>query len=178
MLIFKTERLRIKKMGPKDEPLFTELLSDPAIIEPIPQPEWSRQEIALKFESFIRYPGDPLSEEKVIWGVYEQDSTELIGLCALLTNEDKEREIGYRFRKSHWGKGYATELTRHMIRFCFEALELERITADVSITNYRSVKVLEKFMTPLKEFYNARDRCTDRRYVIERENWNTGEQTT
>lgn len=171
MPVFQTERLLVKQMEPKDAPWFTELLSDPAIIDPIPQPEWSGQEIAHKFESFINYSEDPLSEEKVIWGVFEKDATELIGLCALLTNEDRDREIGYRFRKKYWGKGYATELTRHLIDFCFGELHLDRITADVNITNTRSVKVLEKFMTPLEEFYNDRDRCTDLRYVLHRENW-------
>jgi len=158
-------------MNPKDAPWFTELLSDPAIIDPIPQPKWSGQEIAYKFKSFTDYSGDPLSEEKTVWGVYEKNADELIGLCALLTNEDRDREIGYRFRKKYWGKGYATELTRHLIDFCFSELQLDLVTADVDITNTRSVKVLEKFLTPLKEFYNERDRCTDMRYVIQRENW-------
>ena len=102
--------------------------------------------------------------------MFEKGKEELIGLCAFLTNDESQRELGYRFRKKYWGKGYATEVTKNMIDYCFNVLDLELITADVNIENIASVKVLEKFFRPVKEFYNERDQCTDRRYLLRKVN--------
>lgn len=171
MNLFTTDRLEIREMTEDDLELFIELLSAPEIIAPIPQPQWTRAEIKSKFKIFTDYPANPNSKEKVTWGVYEKGEKELIGLCAYLTNDESQRELGYRFRKKFWGKGYGTEMTKHMIEYCFEKLGLYVITADVNIENTGSVRILEKFFTPVKEFYNERDQCTDRRYELKKEHW-------
>jgi ribosomal-protein-alanine N-acetyltransferase len=171
MLVFKTERLEIREMQARDLDYFIELLSAPEIINPIPQPKWNRIEILDRFADFSNYSSDPLSKEKVIWGVYEGAEKELIGLCALLTNDEHQREIGYRFRPKYWGLGYATELTHSLITHCFARLGLSLVTADVNVTNFASVKILEKFFHPVREFRNQRDNCTDRRYLLTVESW-------
>ena len=58
-----------------------------------------------------------------------------------------------------------------MIEYCFNKLGLKTLTADVNTQNIGSVKILDKFFEPVREFYNERDKCTDRRYVLEKENW-------
>ena len=171
MTIFKTERLDVKQMSKEDLNFFIELLSAPEIIEPIPQPKWTEEEILNKFKDFTDSPADPKIKEQVIWGVYEKDKKELIGLCALLTNDENQRKIGYRFRQKYWGIGYGTELTEGIIRYCFDELELKILTADVNTENIRSIKILEKFFEPVREFYNEGDKCSDRRYAIQKENW-------
>ena len=98
---------------------------------------------------------------------------ELIGLCGLLTNDEGERELGYRFRRPFWGKGYGTEVTEAMLNYCFNELEIELMTADVNIDNLASVKILDKFLKPIREFYNEEDDCTDRRYSISKQEWKT-----
>ncbi|MBL7473197.1 GNAT family N-acetyltransferase [Robertkochia sediminum] len=171
MLLFKTERLEIREMKESDLELFIELLSDPRVIDPIPQPRWTEEEIRAKFEIFTDYPEAPLTREKITWGVYETGSKELIGFCALLTNDENQREIGYRFRTKYWGKGYGTELTRHMIDHYFNVLGINTLAADVNVENIPSAKILDKFFTPVREFYNKRDQCTDRRYILKKEDW-------
>ncbi len=171
MAVFNTLRLEVKELKERDKTFFIELLSAPEIIDPIPQPKWTREEILKKFEEIIIYSDHPLTKEKVIWGVYEMGSTELIGLCAFLTNNDNQREIAYRFRKKYWGKGYGTEVTKNMIDYCFNELDLDVITADANIENIGSVKILEKFFLPLKVFFNEEENCTDRRYILKMENW-------
>lgn len=158
-------------MQTNDRAFFIELLSAPEIINPVPQPRFTEDEILEKFQVFIDYPEEPLQREKVVWGVYEKGKSELIGLCALLTNDEHQREIGYRFRKQYWGKGYGTEVAQHMIDYCFTELKLELITADVNIDNKGSVRILEKFLHLVREFYNERDQCTDRRYALTKEDW-------
>jgi RimJ/RimL family protein N-acetyltransferase len=56
----------------------------------------------------------------------------------------KMGEIWYNIMPGHWGNGYATEVSKRLIRFGFEFLSLHRIEAGVATGNSRSIKVLEK----------------------------------
>jgi [ribosomal protein S5]-alanine N-acetyltransferase len=76
--LFATNRLEICELTEKDKIFFVELLSNPEIINPIPQPKWSYTEIEEKFEDFRNYAINPLEKEKVLWGVYEKGTDELI----------------------------------------------------------------------------------------------------
>ena len=166
--IFNTNRLSVRQFNELDKDYFIELLSDPDIINPIPQEVFKMDDILSKFKSFSKYDTKTVDSEKSIWGVYEINQSELIGLCGLLTNDENERELAYRFRKKYWGKGYWTEITKGLIDYSFNVLEMVKISADVNIENIGSVKILEKFLTPIKEFYNEKDKCTDRRYKLEK----------
>ena len=53
-------------------------------------------------------------------------------------------DLGYRFTQKYWGKGYATEAVRLLIKFAFEELDLLRIYAKIYEYNIGSMKVLEK----------------------------------
>jgi RimJ/RimL family protein N-acetyltransferase len=52
--------------------------------------------------------------------------------------------LGYRFDKNYWGKGYATELSRYAIEFGLYELNKKEIFAIVRPTHIVSIKVLEK----------------------------------
>ncbi|WP_196887406.1 GNAT family N-acetyltransferase [Aureivirga sp. CE67] len=171
MLLFETERLEVRQLNIKDFDYFKELVTAPEIIDPVPVKRWSDAEVEERFENFTNYPVNPNEKETVIWGVFEKGNEELIGLNGYLTNDENQREIAYRFRKPYWGKGYATELAKNMIVFCFETLENQVLTADVFIENIGSVKILEKFFNPVREFYNEKDGCMDRRYILTKEDW-------
>ena len=126
LYIFNTNRLSVRQFNAKDENHFIELLSDPDIINPIPQQVFEFDEILSKFKSFSNYDEDVLEKDKTIWGVYEINKNELIGLCGLLTNDENEREIAYRFRKIFWKKGYGTEIAKGLIDYCFNLLNLKK----------------------------------------------------
>ena len=55
-----------------------------------------------------------------------------------------EVEVGYRFLKEHWGRGYATESARASIAYGFDEVDLDRIVAVALETNVASRRVLEK----------------------------------
>jgi len=55
-----------------------------------------------------------------------------------------EADLGYAFHRAHWGKGYATEAARAMLKFGFGELKLHRIWATCDPENVASAKVLEK----------------------------------
>ncbi|MGX7671059.1 GNAT family N-acetyltransferase [Plantactinospora sp. DSM 117369] len=53
-------------------------------------------------------------------------------------------ELGYRLRRSAWGKGYATEGSRALMRKGFTELGVERVYAETMTVNTGSRRVLEK----------------------------------
>lgn len=70
---------------------------------------------------------------------------EFIGFTGLKYLEDMDEvDLGYRFMKSYWGRGIATESAKASIKLGFETLGLSRIIAMVLPENIASIKVLEK----------------------------------
>ncbi|MFK7756780.1 MAG: GNAT family N-acetyltransferase [Flavobacteriales bacterium] len=173
MLIFQTPRLEIKSLKKEDKPFYAELLTAPEIVGLIPQPPFPAEQID---EMFIKYSAEyeqPGVADKTIWGVYEIGSPELIGLCAILHNDEGDKELGYRFRQPYWGMGFGTELTRFTIDYFFEKLDFDLLTADAWVENQGSTKILERFFALQREFYNPELNCWDRRYALTRETWSS-----
>jgi RimJ/RimL family protein N-acetyltransferase len=75
-----------------------------------------------------------------------KDSGEVVGCCALVISEAEHREghIGYSLTRVYWGRGYASEAAKLLVKFGFEALGLHRIFATCDPENRASARVLEK----------------------------------
>jgi ribosomal-protein-alanine N-acetyltransferase len=79
------------------------------------------------------------------WVVHLKPTLEFLGWCGLKYRaEVNEIDLGYRFKKQAWGKGYATEAAYSSIKYGFEKLALQRIVGRAEIDNIGSWKVLEK----------------------------------
>jgi len=142
-IIIETNRLLLRTFTEDDAALIYELNLDPEV---------------------IRYTHDPIKDlvhaseilEKVIipqyvlynhgrWAVHVRSSLEFLGWCGLkYRSELNEIDLGYRFKKEGWGKGYATEAAWASIQYGFEKIGLQRIVARAEIDNIASWKVLEK----------------------------------
>jgi RimJ/RimL family protein N-acetyltransferase/N-acetylglutamate synthase-like GNAT family acetyltransferase len=55
-----------------------------------------------------------------------------------------EYDLGYQLLRRHWGKGFATEAVRRIVRFAFEELGAHRVYAECDPENVASAHVLEK----------------------------------
>jgi RimJ/RimL family protein N-acetyltransferase len=53
-------------------------------------------------------------------------------------------ELGYRLRRSAWGRGYAAEGTRALVRRAFGELDVAELVATTMAVNVRSRRVMEK----------------------------------
>jgi RimJ/RimL family protein N-acetyltransferase len=53
-------------------------------------------------------------------------------------------EIGWRLPRSQWGRGYATEAVRVVLRFGFEECGLDRVVSIRHVGNVRSKRVMDK----------------------------------
>ena len=171
MIIFQTERLLIRTLKNEDADHYFDMMGNPNVMSPIPREVMTKEESDAHLNMFIR---KDLSVKNVkAWGIETKDKNEFIGLCAFLKNTENEDEIGYRLREKHWRKGFGTEVTVGLLNYGFDQMKMEKITADVDIRNLNSIKILEKFMSAQKEFFNESDNCTDRRYEIVKINWLT-----
>lgn len=164
-MIFQTKRLTIKHLKASDSDAFFDMMGNPNVMNPIPQKAMTRKESDAKLEKLLQYDNPNVT----IWSVLYNN--EFIGICGLLRNNEGNAEIAYRLREQFWGLGFGTEIAKGLIEYGFNHLNYSLITADVNITNIPSVKILAKFFTPVKEFYNPNDTCTDRRYHLSRDDW-------
>lgn len=85
------------------------------------------------------------SKHGVVWAIADGQSNELVGTIDIRLRMTHSRgEIGYWVGPPHWGKGYATEAVRAVLRHGFEELGLYRIYADHFKGNDASGRVLAK----------------------------------
>jgi [ribosomal protein S5]-alanine N-acetyltransferase len=61
-----------------------------------------------------------------------------------LLEPTEDAELGYRLARRFWGQGYATEMSRALVRHGLEQLALRRIVAFVDAEHVASVRVLQK----------------------------------
>lgn len=115
------------------------------------------------------------------YAVTLKETGELIGGCGLYLSGYKLATgmIGYILHRSHWGHGYATELTAAVLRMGFTALRLHRIFMTCDDRNIASYRVMEKnglrregYFVKLR--YDERfdgEWCSDLHYAILKEEW-------
>ena len=75
-----------------------------------------------------------------------RDTEDVIGSCGLTVSKPEHRQgwIGYCFARAYWGRGYATEAARLLVKLGFEMIGLHRIFATCDSENAASARVLEK----------------------------------
>lgn len=82
------------------------------------------------------------------WAVVEKLTNECVGWCGLkyftepLNNHNSFYELGYRFKKKHWGKGFATESSAAILDYGFRNLKIDKIFAITNLNNINSKNVL------------------------------------
>jgi RimJ/RimL family protein N-acetyltransferase len=99
----------------------------------------------------VRFEREWATRSFGLWAVSARDDPEerLLGFCGLtvpmfLPSVLPAVEIGWRFARSAWGRGYATEAAREAIAFGFSECGVEEILAIVDPENERSLRVCEK----------------------------------
>lgn len=78
------------------------------------------------------------------WPIFDLDSNDLIGCCGLRPYKEKQYEIGFHLLPKFWGKGYATEAGRTVIKYAFHYLHAEALFAGHNPQNTVSKNVLTK----------------------------------
>jgi RimJ/RimL family protein N-acetyltransferase len=138
-----TRRLRLRARVMADLEACVAMDLDPEIHRFIygdrpPEPERHRQRLRARIASGWPPQGG-------IWVVEWQDAPGFLGWCGLFPLEDSELiEIGYRYVRSSWGQGIATEAGRAVLDHGFRALGINPIVAVTHPDNLASQRVLQK----------------------------------
>ncbi|GAA1563616.1 GNAT family protein [Kribbella sancticallisti] len=72
------------------------------------------------------------------------DDDRLIGFARLGPTGVRAAHLGYAIGADHWGRGYATDASRTLVRFAFEELGLHRVSAAIGPENLASVAVVKR----------------------------------
>ncbi|MDJ0976127.1 MAG: GNAT family N-acetyltransferase [Planctomycetota bacterium] len=137
-----TDRLRLRPFTPDDVEAFYAIWGDPEVIwwGASPSLDYTREKFLALLERHAEWqPG-------VGWyAVTPRDRDEVLGDVMLQPAKFVDGiEIGWHFRRSAWGWGYATEAARALLDYGFETVGLERIYAIVATQNAPSMRVVAK----------------------------------
>ncbi len=193
-IFLENERLIVRQFTPDDVDNLATLNGDPAVMRfltggrTIPREVIERETLPRYLGYYERYagfgywaavetstgaflgwfglrPADPASQEPHILAAPGRDRT-------------GEAELGYRLKQSAWGKGYASEGARALIRKAFAELGVRRIVANTMAVNLGSRQVMEKCgMRLLRTFHQdwpdviEGGEQGDVEYAIERADW-------
>lgn len=141
--VFETPRLIGRQFTEDDASLILLLNSDTEVVkylhEPILESAGQAQEILLNIIL-------PQYEKRLgRWAVHTKTDSRFIGWCGLKYRPElDEIDLGFRFLRSEWGKGYATESALETLNYGFQTLDLKLITGRAHIDNTASNRVLQK----------------------------------
>ena len=87
-------------------------------------------------------------DKENVWGIVLKYSNKLIGSIGLIEDPKRENErvrmLGYAIGEEYWGKGIMTEAVREVVRYGFNDLHLDLISAYCYPFNNRSKSVIKK----------------------------------
>lgn len=156
-LSLESNRLLLRPHSEADLDIETKIGTDPDVMKYVGNVE-AADEIARNMPKYTRRcAGGCIG----VWCVIKRLTMEKLGTAILLpkpieeedTNwdlvvgdelPDCEIEIGYMLKRSAWGKGYATEATKRLLKFAFEETPLQELVATTDPKNIASQRVLEK----------------------------------
>lgn len=79
------------------------------------------------------------------WAILNKKDKKFVGLAGLVFQDEYQAvDLGYWINRRYWGKGIASEISKSILDYGLNTLNLEKIIAIVACENKASVKILEK----------------------------------
>ncbi len=164
-VIIETERLILRELDYIDEKDMFEMDSDPEVhIYLGNRPVKSIIEITRAIESLKKqYQENGIAR----WAVLNKNTNEFVGWSGLkyfnepLNGRNHFYELGYRFKKKHWGKGFATESSIAILDYGFKKLKIDTIFAIADSKNLKSKKILARLGFTFQETFMHESSPTD-----------------
>lgn len=139
-----TSRLRLRPLDEPDAPALLAIFGDPQVMRYWSTPPWTgldearglieRDRSAMRLGHYLRL------------GLERADDGALIGACTLfdLHPTSRRAEVGYVLAAQAWGRGYMHEALSALLDHGFDALDLNRIEADIDPRNQASARALQR----------------------------------
>lgn len=139
-MFIRSERLFLRPGWPEDWQDLLGGIADEGVVRNLARAPWPYT--AEDARSFASQPQDPRLPHFFVTLPTSLAPAELIG-CVGLGEVEGEVELGYWFARKHWGKGYATEAARAVLRLA-RVLGHREVVAGHFIDNPASGRVLRK----------------------------------
>lgn len=146
-IFLETDRLVLRRFTPADVDHLFQLENDPEVMRylnggrPVTRAVIQQERLPEYLRYYGRYEGFGY------WAAQEKATGAFLGwfhLWPLQGRDPGDVELGYRLRRSAWGKGYATEGARALIDKGFRELGVQRVLAFTMAMNGGSRRVMEK----------------------------------
>lgn len=138
-----TERLRLREMNLDDVSSLMEIFSDPVAMEHYPETKDHDETI-----KWIEWNLDNYRDYGVgLWIAEDKRTNEFLGQCGIVPQkfeQEVKMEIGYLFKRSVWGNGYATEAAMAAKKYGFEEKQYPSLISLIDLENQPSIKVAER----------------------------------
>jgi RimJ/RimL family protein N-acetyltransferase len=152
--LFKSERLGFRNWTNDDLEEFAKLNSDEEVMEHFPK-TLSKKEVGIFIDRLKKHFAD---NGFTYYATEILETNELVGMIGLAFQEYKTKftpaiDIGWRLKRSAWGKGYATEGAQRCLEYAFNELGMNKIISVCTVKNEKSENVMKKIgMTKKGEF--------------------------
>ena len=142
-----TRRTTIRCWDLKDAGLLQQAI-DRSLDTLLPWMPWAKdepKEYRTKIATLRFFRGSFDLGKDFVYAIFDRAETTALGGCGLHTRAGQHSlEIGYWIRSDHQNQGYATEITRALVKTAFEYSEIDNIQIMCDVKNAASLRVIEK----------------------------------
>ena len=140
-----THRLLLEPLRRSHAAELFEILSDPLLYRFIPQdPPVTLEALADRYER-LETRASPSGEEAWLnWTARLKADSICLGRIEATVRQGRSALLAYQIGASYWGRGFAAEACRRVIRALFEDWAVEQIMAEVDTRNTASIRLLER----------------------------------
>jgi ribosomal-protein-alanine N-acetyltransferase len=139
-----TDRLHLRELCPEDAPSLFEVFRDDEVTRYYDVETMTEVAPAAALVAFLQQRF--ASRVGIRWAIVERASGSFLGTIGFnsINQSANKSPLGYELGRAAWGRGFATEAVRAVVRFGHQELGLRRIEAAVMLGNEASARVLEK----------------------------------
>ena len=141
-MVFETDRLLVRYLKPTDIDAFHEMQSDEVVMRYTTGKSFDQAENHRQLLDCIERYSKP-ENDFWVWAILEKTDQQFVGTCAIVPN-DQRPEIGYRFLRKFFGRGYGQEICDGLIEYAINDQKLREIVAYADIRNVASITILER----------------------------------
>jgi RimJ/RimL family protein N-acetyltransferase len=145
--VLTTDRLLLRRWRDSDRQPFAALNADPEVMRYFPSTRTRAESDAMvdRLDAAIESDGFGL------WAVERRDTGAFVGFVGLSRPSfdpvlDQQVEIGWRLARDAWGRGFATEAAREVVRFAFDpaGADLPALISFTAAINEPSRRVMRR----------------------------------
>ena len=142
-IILETKRLVLREFTTDDAKMFYDLNKDTAVVQFVCEKplESEAQALEILTDKILINQYEKFGYGR--WAVHIKKNGLFIGWCGL-KNDNGGIDLGYRYKKRFWGKGFGTEAAKAVLDYGFEQLNIDKIVAKAMEQNAGSIEIMKK----------------------------------